>query len=429
MVVGEFAMDADVVIIGGGPAGYACAEAAARNGRKITIVDSTDPDKVDSVAARRTLLNALLAANMAAEFGITPGLSQLDLSVIRRHAKAFQDRAAAVRADLISTHDISVIQGTARFLSSREVQVAGEHVHRLRFKRAVICTGSRRSPHPSLDGVDGVISVGHLVTHPEDINRPVTVLGNSPVAIEAAYIASGLGAKTTLVCCGNQVLPGIPSELADLLVKAVPFDVIMGDFTEEHAASIIVDAADRVSMTAELGIETTSIKQVDGWIDTNDRMQTSESRILAAGDCTGPPLHAGAAAQQGRIAAETILGGHAAWDPTAIAHVCHTLPQVSWAGTQFGEQVQTLVLPWSSHGSSDGHTVLSWNIPTGTLTGIGAIGPGACDLADGFVTTLEMGTTIQDLADMVPAHVSGHCVLGDAARDLAASARDQFMRS
>lgn len=416
MVVGEFAMDADVVIIGGGPAGYACAEAAARHGRTVTIVDSTDSEQPDSVAARHILLHALLAANMAAEHGITPTINPPTLSLVDDQVKASQQRATKRRADLISAHNITVIQGTARFLSSREVQVAGEHVHRLRFKRAVICVGSTPSPRPELEGVDGVISVDHLVTHPEAINGSMTVLGNSPIAVEVASIASGFGAKTTLICCSSQLLPGIPAELTELLMHALPFEVVMGDFAPKHAAAIIVDAATRTSNTADLGIETTSITQHDGWIETDECMQTSESRILAAGDCTGPPLRGGAAAQQGRIAGETIGGGHAAWDPTALAQVCHTSPQISWAGTHIGDQVQTLVSPWHCYGSSDGHTVLSWERPTGTLTGIGVIGPGACDLADGFVTTLEMGTTLQDLVDMVPAHVSGHCVLGDAAR-------------
>ena len=417
MVVGEFAMDADVVIIGGGPAGYACAEAAARGGRTVTVIDSSDPNAIDSTTARHMLLRALLATNMAAEFRLIPDTLQPDLSMIMPMVAAAQQQSIEHREQLIATLNLTRIHGTARFLSGREVQVAGDHVHRLRFKRAVICTGSTRSPHSSLDGFDGVISAEHLVTHPEVIAGSVTVLGNSPVAVETASIASGLGATVTLVTGASQLLPGIPDELTELLCQSLPYNVHIGDFSEANAAPVIVDATHRIGRTDALGLSTTSVQQVDCWIETDDRMQTGDARVLAAGDCTGSPLHAGAAAQQGRIAAETIIGGHAAWDPTAIAQVCHTSPQICWAGHQKGDHVQTIVSPWAGPATSNERTVLSWDASTSTLTGVGAIGPGACDLADGFVTTLEMGTTLQDLADMVPTHVSGHCVLGDAARN------------
>ena len=141
MVVGEFAMDADVVIIGGGPAGYACAEAAARGGRTVTVIDSSDPNAIDSTTARHMLLRALLATNMAAEFRLIPDTLQPDLSTIMPMVAAAQQQGIEHREQLIATLNLTKIHGTARFpqrtrsagrwrpCPSPSIQASG-HLHR-----------------------------------------------------------------------------------------------------------------------------------------------------------------------------------------------------------------------------------------------------------------------------------------------------------
>jgi dihydrolipoamide dehydrogenase len=271
------------------------------------------------------------------------------------------------------------------------------------------------------------MSAAHLATHPEDISGSVTVLGCSAIAAEAAAIATGLGADTTLVLCGDRLLPGIPEELVDPLRNAAQFEIKVGDIATPPTTDIIVDAAERTGGIAGLGLDTTSVEIRDNWIVVDERMQTSEPRILAAGDCIGPPLWAGAAMHRGRIAAETIAGGHAAWDPAAVAQLSYTDPEICWTGTAQGEHVQSLVVPWTFSGlatvmdRAEGRTMICWDTQSGVLAGIGATGEGACGLADGFTTTLEMGTTLQDLADMVPAHPTRSELLGDAARQALAT--------
>ncbi len=432
MVVGEFAVDVDVVIIGGGPAGYSCAFAAAERGRSVTIVDPRTTIGGmclhEGCIPTKTLLHAIATWSSATEQGMAHDRTGPDAESLRAWTIKCQEKLGRGLESTARKHDIAIIRGTARFLDGREVQVAGKTIQRLRFKRAVICTGSIRRPHHALKNTAGVISAAHLASCPKDIRGTVTVLGNSAIAAEAAAIAAGLGANTTLVLCGDRLLPRVPGELVEPLLNAARFEIETGDITAPPETNIIVDATARTGAIAELGLENTSIETTDHWIVANDRMQTSESRILAAGDCIGPPLWAGAAMHRGRIAAETIAGGHAAWDPTAVAQLSYTDPEICWTGTQEGEHIQSLIVPWTSSGlatlmdRAEGRTMICWDTQTGVLTGIGATGEGACGLADGFTTTLEMGTTLQDLADMVPAHPTRSELLGDAARQaLAAS--------
>jgi len=426
MVVGEFAEDADVVVIGGGPAGYSCAFAAAERGRSVTIVDPRPT--IGGLCLHEACIptKALLKAIAAASSSGTPAVphtqtlpepASLDTWIKRCQKKLGAGLEAASRS-----HHVTIIRGTARFLDAREVQVAGEQVLRLRFKRAVICTGSVRRPHPALTGVPGVVSPGTFASHPTDISGPVTVLGNTSIALEAATIAAGLGADTTLVLCGDRLLPDLPLELTEPLMQRATFTVQAGDITSAPDTPTIVDAVDRMGAIAELGLGSTSVEVLNDWIVVNDRMQTGEPRILAAGDCVGGPLWAGAAMIRGRIAAETIADGHAGWDPSVIPCVIYTDPEICWTGTHLGEHVGSLLVPWSFSGlatvlnRAEGRTMICWDRSSGTLIGAGATGAGACELADGFGAALEMGTTLQDLADMVPAHPTRSELLGEAAR-------------
>jgi len=426
MVVGEFAEDADVVIIGGGPAGYACAFAAAQHGRIATIVD---PQPTigghclhDACIPSKTLLTAIAAASAPGTPAVPHTPHRPDPAALAAWIERCRKKLGAGLEAAARSHNVTIIKGTARFLDAREVQVAGEHVQRLRFKRAVICTGSVRRPHPVLSDVPGVVSPGAFASTPTDIQGPITVLGHSAIAVEAAAIAAGLGGDTTLALCGDRLLPDVPRALVEPLEKQAPFAIEAGDITTPPTTPLIVDAADRKGDIAELGLDATSIECVNDWIVVNDRMQTSEPRILAAGDCVGSPLWAGAAMARGRVAAETIAGGHAAWDPAAVPSVIYSDPEICWTGTHDREGATSLVVPWSFSGlatamrRAEGRTMICWDTQTGTLLGAGATGAAACELADGFTAAVEMGTTLQDLADMVPAHPTRSELLGEAAR-------------
>jgi pyruvate/2-oxoglutarate dehydrogenase complex dihydrolipoamide dehydrogenase (E3) component len=132
---------------------------------------------------------------------------------------------------------------------------------------------------------------------------------------------------------------------------------------------------------------------------------------------------------RGRIAAETILGGNGAWDPATVAQLVYTTPEICWCGDMqdCDPADTTCVVPWSTSGLSvaadtlDGVAMIRWNPGTGTVTGVGATGFEACKLADGFTTAVEMGATLQDLADMVPSHPVQGDPLHLAAREALAS--------
>jgi len=417
MVVGEFTEDVDVVVIGGGPAGYACAFAASAAGRDVIIVDPRDSlggaCLHEGCVPTKTLLHALATSDDRSADSL---LARIDTDRLRL-GKRLETSAEA--------QSVQIVRGNARFLGPRELQIASDEVGRFRFAHAVICTGSVRRSNELLPACDRVISPNELPLDPALAAGRVTVLGFDAIAVEAATIAAGLGAEATLVPGKTQILADIPRALVDPMMATAQFSVSQDDLQDLAKSDLVIDARDRIGDTENLGLENTSVVVEDGWIQVDDHMRTPARRILAAGDCVGPPLWAGAAMHRGRIAAETIVGGSGAWDPTTVAQLVYTNPEICWCGDmhECDPEDASCAVPWSTTGLSiaadtlDGVAMVRWNRETGIVTGAGATGRDACKLADGFTTAVEMGATLQDLADMVPSHPVQGDPLNIAARE------------
>ncbi len=421
MVVGEFMEDVDVVVIGGGPAGYACAFAASAAGRDVIIVDPRESlggaCLHEGCVPTKTLLHALATSDDRSAESL---IARVDTDRVRL-GQRLETSAEA--------QSVRIVRGTARFLGPRELQVASDEVARFRFANAVICTGSKRREGEPIPECDRVISPNLLPLNPSLADGRVTVLGNDAIAVEAATIAAGLGAETTLVPCGATILPDIPRPLVEPMMSTALFTVSHDNIPDIPKSDLVIDARDRTASLDGLGLEDTSVAIEDGWIQVDEHMRTSARRILAAGDCVGPPLWAGAAMHRGRIAAETIVGASGAWDPATVAQLVYTNPEICWCGdmADCDPDDASFAVPWSPTGLSiavdtlDGVAMVRWNRSTGIVTGAGATGRDACKLADGFTTAVEMAATLQDLADMVPSHPIQGDPLSLAAREAIAS--------
>ena len=178
------------------------------------------------------------------------------------------------------------------------------------------------------------------------------------------------------------------------------------------------------SLRAKAPSATTNI-QIDetGWITVDEQQRTSEPRIFAVGDVTGPPHLAGVALAQGRVAAEAICGQPSAYDPAAVPHVVYSNPNIAWCGCLDATDDSSIAsVPWGYSGravgmdASRGMTMLHWEQGSGLVLGVGICGSEACELIETAVLAIEMGATLEDLAAVVPAHPTRSELLGEAAR-------------
>lgn len=431
MVVGEFTQDADVVVVGAGPAGYACAFAAADAGREVTLVDpAATPGGhclTHACIPSKTLLHMAAKAASFQSPGLTTDPPSIDTDSLHAWVQRCTNRLGKGLAGAADQRRITHIRGQARFLSNREIQVAGDEVMRLRFKRAVICTGSRRDPHPLLKEHQAVHGPEALAVDPSLATGQVAVIGHDVIAVESAIMAQAVGAQATLYTNGEVLLPDIPIALRDALLQANGITVETSCWSTPPEADLIIDAASRQANIDHLDLEATDVQVEDDWIVTDAHMKTHAGRILAAGDCVGPPLWAGAALAQGRIAAES-LDGTGYWEPASVPRVLFGPAEMSWCGdTVDGPEVGTISVPWSysglavAQGAAQGLTHLRWDRAHGTILGAGAVGRGAAEFATAATLVVELGATLQDLADMVPAHPTCSELLLEAAQQALAT--------
>jgi dihydrolipoamide dehydrogenase len=427
MVVGEFTQDADVVVIGAGPAGHACACRAAELGRDVTLVDPRPTLGGDCLhntcIPTKTLLHAIDAESGEAGKTFDPPAMKAWLDRVTRRLEGGLAAGAKARG-------VEVLRGTARFLSPRELQIAGEHISRLRFKRAVVCCGPHATP------LAGCIRPSDLPDAIDRLTGQVAVLGDSAWAVESASICAALGCQTTLFAGGPTPLPHIPQSLVQALIKASawdcggpePVEVRARDtgwaLTQEGAAvpvDLVVDARQGQLDLSDLDLAAAGVSLDEaGCVQVDSSCTTSERRILAAGACTRATMDAGAAATQGRVAAEVIAGLPAGWEPAAVPTVVFSNPQLAWSG-EVCQDAAHVEVPWAYSGlavtmKASGLTVLHWDPSTGTVLGAGAVGPCATELADFCTLAVELGATIQDLADMAGAHPTRSELFIEAAR-------------
>ena len=408
MVVGEFTQDTDMLVVGGGPGGYAAAFRAAELGRKVLLVDP-----------RSDLGGSCLHE------GCIPTKTRLHRSAVGaepgdRGQRAIQALAGGLAAKMKSL-GIEHVPGTAHFEDARTVQVTGEHVSRVRFKRAIISTGSRSAQRDDLQGATTPEDIANI----EQVPGRCIVVGNDYLAIEAASMLAGEGAAATLACEGV-LLPELPRPLVEPLLRSLKKSGIalhegpLGSLD----ADLVVDCSGRVPATDGLRLEQANI-QVDetGWITVDEQQRTSEPRIFAVGDVTGPPHLAGIALAQGRVAAEAICGQPSAYDPAAVPHVVYSNPNIAWCGCLDATDDSSIAsVPWGYSGravgmdASRGMTMLHWEQGSGLVLGVGICGSEACELIETAVLAIEMGATLEDLAAVVPAHPTRSELLGEAAR-------------
>ncbi len=406
MVVGEFTQDTDVLVIGGGPGGYAAAFRAAELGRSVLLIDPRED-----------------LGGVCLHEGCIPSKTRLHRSAWTLDAGDRGQRAVGTLAKGLAakakTLGIERVQGTAHFEDGRTVQVTGEHVSRVRFKRAIIASGSRSTP------CDGAISPEATATLTE-LPESCLVIGDNYLAYEAATMMAGEGVSTTLATDTAGALADLP----DALIKPMLRGLKTAGVTVLHGApdgldaNLTIDGRTRAARTDELRLNKTKVENdADGWIRVDEQQRTTEPRIFAVGDVTGRALCAGVALTQGRIAAEAICDMPSAFEPAAIPNLIYTNPNLAWCGSLDCDAESGLTsIPWGYSGRAvgmDAHqgvTMLHWDRTTGQVLGVGLCGLDACELIETAVLAIEMGATIEDLAAIVPAHPTRSELLGEAAR-------------
>ena len=472
MVMGEYTQDTELVVVGAGPGGYAAAFRAADLGLEVTMVDQAP--KPGGVCLMRgcipskTLLAAaelIEDAGAAAAMGLRFQPPTIDLDALR----AYKDRAITRLADglvhLCKKRGVQLLQARAAFENAHTLRLSGGDLARLKFKHAILATGSRPAPLPDTIIQDrGRImdSTGALAI--ADIPERLLVIGGGYVGLELGTVYAALGSRVTLTVRGDRLLANIDPDLVAPLQQKLE-----RTFAEIHfhtGIERIIEHRDHLEATftgqgprgpqrfdkalvaigrfpnsSGLGLERAGV-QLDarGFVTVDSRQRTSAGHIYAVGDIRGGALLAHKAMHEGKIAAEVIAGEPSAFDIRAMPAVVYTHPQVAWAGISeqdaaaSGRPVKVTRYPWSASGRAvtmgafDGLTKLLFEAETERLVGIGIVGREAEALVAEGTLAIEMGALAQDLALTIHPHPTLSETEGEAAELFLGSATHIFAR-
>ncbi len=447
MVMGELSQETELLVIGGGPGGYAAAFRAADLGMDVTLVEMSE--KPGGVCLFRGCIPSKAYLHLAelihdAAHAETIGLKfappDIDLENVRAYKKRVVDKLADGLVSLGKARGVQRIRGRAVFESSNTVRIHESDVSHINFRHAILATGSRAIPFPDVPFKKGgriMNSTGALDL--VDVPASLLVIGGGYVGLELGSVYAALGSRVSAVELGERLLPGVDADLVEPLKHRLEklFAAVMlktkvkkleegddhvtvsfdGDVDPQQKFDRVLVAIGRRANTATLGLENTKV-QLDGrgFVKVNEQQQTSDEKIYAVGDVAGGMMLAHKASYEGKIAAEVIGGEPAAFDARAIPAVVYTDPQIAYCGLteeeahRQGKKIAVNRFPWKFSGrattmdAGEGLTKMIVDPETGRILGVGITGRGAEGLIAEGVLAVEMGALAQDVGLTVHPH-------------------------
>ena len=447
-------MHAPIVVIGGGPGGYAAAFLAADEGQEVVLVEA-EPRLGGTCLLRGCIPSKALlhvakviseAEEMESEWGVSFGEPKITLDALRARKEKVISTLSGGLGQLAKRRKVTVIHAFAKFEDSKTLSLHGDHESipeggKLTFDHCVIATGSVPAMPGAFDiGSDKVFdSTGALQL--TNIPEELLVIGGGYIGLEMGTVYAGLGSNVSVVELTDGLLMGADRDLVRPLHKRLKnlfedriylntkvgslgmqgdkVEVAFegpGEFGTKQYDAVLVSVGRR-PVTDKLGLENTKC-QVDarGFIKHDSQLRTDDPNIFVIGDAAGEPMLAHKATHEGRIAVEALLGHSAAFDKRAIPAVVFTDPEIAWAGVtqdeakKEGREVTVACYPWAASGRAQalGRTegLTKWIIDPDTecVIGCGIVGPGAGELIGEAALAIEMSCEVRDITETVHAH-------------------------
>ncbi len=449
MVMGEYTLKTEVLVVGGGPGGYAAAFRAADLGLEVTVVEMAE--RLGGVCLQRGCIPSksllfvsqlLYDAGRAGDLmGVSFAPPQVDLDKLRAWKDGVIDRLTGGLMTMAKRRDVEVVRGRAIFEGSDKVRLEDSELTEIEFKHAILASGSRPIVLPGMEFRPGgrvMDSTGALAL--PDIPESLLVVGGGYIGLELGSVYAALGSRVTVVELTDRLLPGTDKELVrplgrrlSELFAAIHLNTKVKTLEEKEDRVLVTlegqveqpeQSFDRVLISVgrrpnsqDIGLESTRV-QLDerGFVQVDEQQRTADERILAIGDVVGGMMLAHKAIHEGKVAAEVLAGRPAAFDAQAIPAVVYTDPQVAWCGLTEeeakarGQQVQVTRFPWGASGravtmeATEGLTKFLVEPETGRLLGMGIVGRDAGELISEGVLAVEMGASAEDVALSIHPH-------------------------
>jgi dihydrolipoamide dehydrogenase len=446
----------DVVVVGGGPAGYTCAIRASQYGLKVALVDANDRLGGTCllwgcIPTKALLFTAELWDQLkhAERYGIE-GVGEAKLNwknvlarkddIVTRHTKGLDF--------LMKKNKITTFKGFGRLTGSSkdgvhviDVKLADGKTEVVKAKKVVLATGSDARMLPGLKA-DETVLTNYEILKIAEMPKSLVVIGSGAVGVEFASIFKSFGAEVTILEMLPRMVPVEDEEISKELLRLFKkrgFDVNLGikdtkieknkegalvSWTDANGkpqqkqAEKVLVAVGRAPRTADVGLDKTKIVPERGFIMTNEWMETTEPGVYAIGDIVGgmPQLaHVGSMA--GLIVAAKLAGKFAKPINKARVPGCtYCEPQIASVGLteakakELGHTVKVGKFPFVGNSKAtildahDGFVKVVSDAKYGEILGVHIIGPYATEIIAECVTALELEATVEEMMFTIHAH-------------------------
>lgn len=446
MVVGDFPIETDTLVIGAGPGGYVAAIRAAQLGQKVTVVEKGTlggvclnvgciPSKAIIAAGHR-----FEEAQNSEDMGIKAENVTVDFAKVQEFKQGVVKKLTGGVAGLLKGNKIDVVYGEAYFVDNETIKVMDETTSQTyKFKNVIIATGSRPIEIPSFKYSKRVIdSTGAL--NLQELPKKLVVIGGGVIGIELGTAYANFGTEVTFIEASDDILVGFEKQMtalvkrglkkkgAEIHTKAsaksveetdtgvkVTFEVKGEEQTIE--ADYLLVTVGRRPNTDELGLEQVGVEMSErGIIKIDKQCRTNISNIFAIGDIVEGPQLAHKASYEGKIAAEVIAGEKAEIDYLGIPAVVFSEPELATVGytealaKEDGIEIVAAKFPFAANGralsinNTDGFLKLVTRKEDGLVIGAQIAGPSASDMVSELSLAIEAGMTAEDIAMTIHAH-------------------------
>ncbi|WNV83518.1 dihydrolipoyl dehydrogenase [Umezawaea sp. Da 62-37] len=438
---------ADLVILGGGSGGYACAFRAAEFGLSVVLVEK---DKLGGTCLHRgciptkALLHAAEVADNVREgdqFGIKSSLEGIDIAGVNSYKDGVVSKLYKGLQGLVKANKVTLVEGAGTFVGPNTVVVNGD---RYTGKNVVLATGSYAKSLPGLE-IGGRIITSDQALNLDFIPEKVVVLGGGVIGVEFASVWRSFGAEVTIVEALPRLVPvedeyaskqlerafrkrgikfktGVRFTGATQNDKGVSVSLESGDVLE---ADLLLVAVGRGPNSAGHGYEEAGVATDRGFVTTDDRLRTNLPNVYAVGDIVPGLQLAHRGFQQGIFVAEEIAGQNPkVIDEAGIPRVTYCKPEVASVGLseaaakeKYGT-VETFVYDLAGNGKSQilktAGGVKLVRAPDGPVVGITLVGERVGELIGEAQLIYSWEAFPEDVAPLIHAHPTQTEALGEA---------------
>ncbi|HBZ10295.1 MAG TPA: dihydrolipoyl dehydrogenase [Bacillus bacterium] len=446
MVVGDFPIETDTIVIGAGPGGYVAAIRAAQLGQKVTIVEKGElggvclnvgciPSKALISASHR-----FHEAQNSEDIGIKAENVTLDFGKVQEWKSGVVNKLTGGVEGLLKGNKVDIVKGEAYFVDENSIRVMDENsAQTYTFKHAIIATGSRPVEIPGFKYSKRILdSTGAL--NLDELPKRLVVIGGGYVGVELGSTYANFGTEVTIIEGTKDILGGFEKQMTALVkrnlkkknVNVVTNAEAKGVEETEQGVKVTYSAkgeeqtieADYVLVTVgrkpntdELGLEQVGVKIDDkGLIEVDKQLRSNVPSIFAIGDIVDGPKLAHKASYEGKIAAEVIAGQSSEVDYIGIPAVVFSEPELASVGyseqqaKEEGIEIEAARFPFAANGralalnETDGFVKLITRKEDGLIIGGQIAGANASDMIAEIGLAIEAGMTAEDVAMTIHAH-------------------------